>query len=167
MNEKDTIIKTPEMPTLDKSHLSFDEKAKNARHIEDEILPRHMKLEKGRLIHIKALDDSTTVSTGDGKFIFWIPPAYNKLNLTGAYAYVTTNSSSGAVTVQIRNITQSVDMLSTAITIDANETSSHTAATSMVINWTNNKISTDDKVAIDVDGAGTGAKGLGVVLIFG
>jgi hypothetical protein len=58
-------------------------------------------------------------------------------------------------------------MLSTRITIDANEKTSYTAATAPVINATYDDVATGDLLAIDIDGAGTGAKGLMVMLQFG
>lgn len=120
-----------------------------------------------RLVQIKVFDDLTTLSTGDGKVIFCVPSKYNGLNLVDADAYVTTNSSSGTPTVQIRNVTQAADMLSTRITIDANESTSYTAAAAPVIDTNNDDVATGDLIAVDVDVAGTGAKGLGVILQFG
>jgi hypothetical protein len=119
-----------------------------------------------RIIQLKIMADATTVTTGDGKLIFCIPSDLNGWNLVDADAFVTTVSSSGAPTVQIRNITQTADMLSTLITIDANEFTSYTAATAPVIDTNNDDVATGDLIAIDVDGAGTGAKGLGVILVF-
>lgn len=115
---------------------------------------------------IKVFSDLMTVTTGDGKFIFAIPDDVDGMNLIDADAFVTTVSSSGTPTVQIRNITQAVDMLSTRITIDANEFTSYTAAAPPVINTANDDVAVSDLIAIDVDVAGTGAKGLGVYLTF-
>ena len=119
-----------------------------------------------RIIQVKVLDDATTVTTGDGKLIFAIPSQLNGLNLTDADAYVTTVSSSGLPTVQIRNITQTADMLTTKISIDASEFTSYTAAAAPVIDTGNDDVATGDLIAVDVDVAGTGAKGLGVILVF-
>ena len=115
---------------------------------------------------IKVFSDTQTVSTGDGKFIFAIPADLGGCYLIDADAYVTTVSSSGTPTIQIRNVTQSADMLSTRITIDASEYTSYTAAAPAVIDTANNDVATGDRIAIDVDTAGTGAKGLGVILTF-
>ncbi len=41
---------------------------------------------------------------------------------------------------------------------------SYTAATAPVINTSNNTVATGDEIAIDIDGAGTGAKGLDVII---
>jgi hypothetical protein len=119
-----------------------------------------------RIVQVKVFDDATALSTGDGKLIFCVTPELNGYNLVDADAFVTTVSSSGTPIVQIRNVTDSVDMLSTRITIDANETTSYTAATAPVIDATHDDVVTGDLIAIDVDGAGTGAKGLGVTLSF-
>ena len=115
---------------------------------------------------IKVLTDFQTLSTGDGQFVFAIPADLNGKNLTSVAAYVTTVSSSGAPTIQIRNITQTADMLTTKITIDASEFTSYTAATPAVIDTSNDDVATGDLIAIDCDVAGTGAKGLGVILEF-
>lgn len=119
-----------------------------------------------RVIQVKVIDDATTLTTGDGKVIFLVPQELNGYNLVGANAFVTTVSSSGTPTVQIRNVTDAVDMLSTRITIDANEYTSYTAAAAAVVNATYDDLATGDRLAVDVDVAGTGAKGLGIVLTF-
>lgn len=132
-----------------------------------EYMPRWLRApENGRMVHIKVFADDVAATTGDGKFIVFMPPQYNNLVLKRVYGYVTGASSSGALTIQIRNTTQAVDMLSTAITIDQSELSSLTAATQPTINTTNATVVEGDQIAIDVDGAGTSAEGLGVVLIF-
>lgn len=121
------------------------------------------------LYEIKVFADEgtgSTVETGDGKFIWAIPFDLNQTNLVDADAFITTLSSSGLVTVQIRNITQAVDMLSTRITIDVGEYHSFDAAAQPVINQANNTVTTGDRLAVDVDVAGTGTKGLGVILRF-
>lgn len=119
-----------------------------------------------RLVQLKVIADAATLTTGDGQLVFAIPAALNGLNLTAAQAFVTTVSSSGTPTVQLRNVTDSVDMLSTRITIDANEFTSYTAAAPPVIDTAHDDVATGDLIAVDVDVAGTGAKGLGVLLTF-
>lgn len=108
------------------------------------------------------------ITTGDGKAYFRIHPAVNGMNLTAVGASVSTVSSSGAVTIQIRRVRSGspADMLSTTLTIDASETDSSTAATAAVINASNDDVNTADQIFIDIDGAGTGAKGLFVTLTF-
>ena len=119
-----------------------------------------------RIIQVKVFDDATALATGNGKAIFMIPAELNGMNLVDVEAFVTTVSSSGTPNVMIRNVTDSQDMLSTAITIDASEYTSLTATTAPIINTSYDDVATGDLIAIDVDGAGTGAKGLGVILSF-
>lgn len=121
----------------------------------------------GGQFDIKVVSDVSVIVTGDGQFIFAIPADLNGVILSAVAAYVTTVSSSGLPNIQIRNVTTGHDMLSTAITIDASEFTSYTAATPAVINASFQSVSTGDLIAVDVDGAGTGAKGLGVILTFG
>lgn len=121
-----------------------------------------------KTVQIKIMDDTTTLTTGDSKMIFVVSSDLNNMNLLTANAYITTASSSGIPTIQVRNTSNSnVDMLSTPITIDANELTSYTATTGSVINVASDNVTTGNLIAIDVDTAGTGAKGLGVVLTFG
>jgi hypothetical protein len=127
--------------------------------------------------HIKVFGDDQIVVAGDApgvkRFGIWaieediagmelaLPP------FRGVEIDVTTVSSSGIVQVQLRNIDNgNVDMLSTRVQIDAGETHSRTAATTAVVNDANNNVSHGDRIAIDIDAAGTGALGLGLVAKF-
>ena len=119
------------------------------------------------VVQILVTDPSgSALTTGDGKAYFMVPSKLNGWNLIRANAAVTTVSSSGTPTVQVHNVTDAVDMLSTRITIDANESTSHTAATPPVIDTTKDDVATGDLIRVDVDVAGTGAKGLIVSLSF-
>jgi hypothetical protein len=117
-------------------------------------------------IEVKIFDDATAVTTGENKLVICIPTSLGGCDLTAVAAFVSTNSSSGLPSVGVRNVTTANEMLSTNITIDANEATSYTAATPPVIDGSHKSVSTGDLIAIDVDGAGTGAKGLGVILTF-
>jgi hypothetical protein len=121
-----------------------------------------------RVIQIKAIADSATLAIGDGQASILITDDLNGFTLVDADAYVTTNSSSGLPTIQIRRVRSgaAVDMLSTRITIDANEPTSYTAVAQPVINTANDDVAIGDLIFVDVDVAGTGAKGLGVALTF-
>jgi hypothetical protein len=119
-----------------------------------------------RVVQLKVIDDATVVTTGDGKIVFVIPLELNGYDLVDADAFVSTVSSSGLPTVQIRNVTDGHDMLSTKISIDANEYTSWSATTAPVIDTGEDDVVTGDRLAVDVDVSGTGAKGLGVVLTF-
>lgn len=115
--------------------------------------------------NIKIVSDQEEGSAGDNQFIFEIPEDLDGWELVAVRAYVTTVGTTGT-TVQLRNINAAVDMLTTSITIDTSEKSSRTAATAAVISATNQGVSDGDQVSIDVDAAGAGAKGLGVILNF-
>lgn len=117
-------------------------------------------------IGVKVTDDSTALTTGEGKVGIPIFSRLNGLNLTSVKAGFTTASSSGAPSIGIRRTRSGsdVEMLSTNLTVDANELTSETAATAAVIDTANDDLATGDIVWIDIDTAGTGAKGLFVEL---
>jgi hypothetical protein len=119
-----------------------------------------------RIIQVAVTAPATAVTTGDAQAEFRINSLLNGLNLTACAAHVATVSSSGLPTVQIRNVTQAADMLTTRITIDVSEHDSSTAAAAAVIDTGNDDVATGDLIAIDVDVAGTGTKGLLVDLTF-
>ena len=110
--------------------------------------------------------DDSTVAGGDGAFTFDIPEWLDGLALTAVGAYVSTASSSGIVQVQLHNVTDAVDMLSTRVQIDANELVSKDSATQPVVNAANAGVAWGDLLRVDVDAAGTGAMGLGLDLLF-
>jgi hypothetical protein len=118
------------------------------------------------VLFIKVFADDLAVAAGDGKFMFDISEDMDGMELVIVESYITTVSSSGAVTVTIRNNTQSVEMLTTGVTIDQGEKNSRYAATPYVISTTNDDVAWADELSINVDAAGTGAKGLGVHLFF-
>lgn len=128
----------------------------------------------GKSVSIQVLDKDTDLTTGDGKAYFRIPSSLNGLDIIAVAAAVNTTSSSGLPTVMIARGRQSgatnahsfVDVLSTAITIDANEYDSKDATTAAVINTSNDDLATGDLIRIDVDVAGTGTKGLLVTMQF-
>lgn len=111
---------------------------------------------------LKPIAEDTALTTGDGKMYFVIPAGLDGMNLVTIAAHVFTASSSGTPTIMIHNKTDAVDMLSTAITIDANELDSKDAATPPVIDTANDDVSEGDELRIDVDAAGTGTAGLEV-----
>lgn len=103
-------------------------------------------------------DETTALATGTGIATFRMPHA---MTVSEVRATLTTASSSGAVSVDINEGGASV--LSTVITVDANEKTSETAATAPVIS--DASLADDAEITIDIDAAGTGATGLKVWLI--
>jgi len=106
------------------------------------------------------------LTTGDGKKAFHIPPDITGYNLVYVHMFCLTASSNGIPTIQVRNQTDTQDMLSTKLTIDQGETDSKDAAAPAVIDTTKDDVVTNDIIALDCDVAGTGTKGLYVTLGF-
>lgn len=97
-------------------------------------------------------DIALTVANQQGWFT--IPPQFNGWNIT--FVRVTRDAGgTGVPSFQLRNITDGVNILSTAATIDSGEVSSLTAATPPVINTAVDDVATDDRFAVDVTVAGT------------
>lgn len=88
-----------------------------------------------------------------------VVPALFSAVIVGIRAFVTTASSSGAVTIDV-NLNGTSIMTSNKLVIDQGETTTLTAATPPVL--TTRVIANGDVLSIDIDGAGTGAKGWGV-----
>ena len=103
-------------------------------------------------------DETTAITTGTAKVTFRMPFAFT---LTAVRSSLTTASSSGIPTVDINE--GGTTILSTKLTIDANELTSTTAATAAVIS--DSALADDASMTIDIDVAGTGAAGLKVYLI--
>jgi hypothetical protein len=119
-----------------------------------------------RILETTILDKDTLLTVGDwaGGVTFTVPLHLNGYNLIYVQGALTgAQSTSGLPTIQMANITDAVDMLSTRITIDANEWDSKDAATAPVINTSYDDVATGDRIRFDIDVAGTGAKGLNVI----
>lgn len=122
-----------------------------------------------QVVQLMVFDDSQDVATGDGAgdLFFRVPSTMNGMNLVSVAACVQTAGTTGTTDIQIHNVTDTADMLSTVITIDSTETDSSTAATAAVINAATDDVATGDILRIDVDAVSTTApKGLLVELQF-
>lgn len=120
-----------------------------------------------RVVGIQVFDYATDTATGDGKAFFRVPSVMNGWNLVAVAANVATAGTTGTTDIQIHNVTDAQDMLSTVITIDSAETDSSTAATPAVINATYDDVATGDKLRIDLDAVSTTpAQGLYVEMVF-
>lgn len=120
-----------------------------------------------RYVQVTCFDYTTDTATGDGKGYFHIPAGLNGMNLVEVHAEVITAGTTGTTDIQIHNVTQAADMLTTKITIDSTETGSDTAATAAVIDTANDDVATNDLIRIDVDAVSTtAAQGLIVTLGF-
>lgn len=105
-------------------------------------------------------DETTSITTGTGKITFRAPHAMTLNQLPRAS--LATASTSGNPAIDINK--NGVSIFSTTLTIDANEKTSVTAATPAVLSTTT--FADDDEISMDIDTAGTGAKGLKVTLYY-
>lgn len=120
-----------------------------------------------RTVSIQVIEGDTDLVTGDGQAYFTIPNAVGGMNLVGVHARVVVAGTTGTLDVQIHNVTQAADMLSTKLTVDSGETGSETAATPPVIDGANDDVADYDLIRIDIDAVQTTPpKGLIVTLEF-
>lgn len=120
-----------------------------------------------KYVQIAVVEPTTDCATGDGKAYFVVPAGLNGMNLTGVHGRAITAGTTGTMDVQIRNVTDSQDMLSTKLTWDSTEAGTDTAATAAVINGSYDDVATNDLLAIDVDAVQTtAAKGMIITLAF-
>jgi hypothetical protein len=102
-------------------------------------------------------DETTAITTGTAKITFRTPYA---CTLTEVRASLSTASSSGLPTFDINE--NGTSILSTKLTIDANEKTSTTATTPVVIS--DSALADDAEITIDIDVAGTEAKGAKITM---
>lgn len=121
-----------------------------------------------RTLEVQLLNSGKPLTVTDqiSNYTFTVPAWMDGWNLVDIDFSVDTVSSSGTPTFQVYNITQAVDMLSTAVTIDANENNSFTAATQPAIDTANDDVSAGDRIQFDCDVAGTGTQGCTVIAVF-
>ena len=108
-------------------------------------------------VQMVCFDFGTDVATGDGAYYFRVPSALNGMNIVDVHAEVITSGTTGTTDIQLHNVTDAVDILSTKITIDSGETGSDTAATAPVISTSNDDLATNDIIRVDVDAVSTTA----------
>ena len=101
------------------------------------------------------ISGATDTATGNSQKKFRVPASMNGMNLIAVHAEVETAGTTGTMDIQIRNATQTADMLSTVITIDSTETGSDTAATPAVIDTAEDDVATNDIIYVDVDAVHT------------
>ena len=110
------------------------------------------------VLAVAVSDEETALTTGTAKITFRMPFA---MTVTAVRASLTTASSSGTPTFDINEGGTSI--LGTKLSIDANEKTSTTAASAATI--TDSALADDAEITIDIDTAGTGAKGAKVYII--
>lgn len=109
-------------------------------------------------------------SVGDNKRRFVVDDDLGGTYLRAVHAKVHTVGST-TTTIQVHNVTRSIDVLLVKTTIDASETTSFTAAVDHKMDTSGtpakNYCALGDVLRVDIDGKGTGANGLEVTLDFG
>ena len=118
-----------------------------------------------RTLVIKCVADTIGPSVGNGITHVTIPSTLDGKNLSSAQAHVYTVGTGSTTTIQLHNLTDGQDMLSTPITIDASEKDSSTAATPSVVG-SYAGVSTADVIRIDVDVVATNTLGLEIRMVF-
>jgi hypothetical protein len=110
------------------------------------------------VLAVAVSDETTAITTGTAKVTFRMPFA---MTVTAVRGSLSTASSSGTPTFDINEGGSSI--LGTKLSIDANEKTSTTAASAATI--TDSALADDAEITIDIDTAGTGAKGAKVYII--
>ena len=119
-----------------------------------------------KTVIVKCIADNTALAVANGVAHFTIPIELNGMNLISVGGHVYTISSSGLPAFMVYNLTDSSNMLSTAITIDENEKDSKDAATPAVIDTGEDDVVTGDEIRLDCTTAGTGTKGMEIRMGF-
>lgn len=94
------------------------------------------------------LNEDVALVSGDYGAVFAIPEeldGWDVIDFTGIR-----QAGTGTVTLQLRNVTDGVDVCSTELTLTGT-----TYSTNSVINTSNDAVAEGDLFAVDVDGAGT------------
>lgn len=114
------------------------------------------------VIMVAVTDETTALTTGTAKVTFRMPFAFRCTAVRGSLNVV---SSSGLPQFDVND--GGVSIFSTNPTFDVSEKTTVTAATASVISGSpaRHDFADDAEVTIDIDTAGTGAKGLKVYLI--
>jgi len=110
------------------------------------------------VLAVAVSDETTAITTGTAKVTFRMPFA---MTVTAVRASLSEASTSGTPTFDINEGGSSI--LGTKLSIDANEKTSTTAASAATI--TDSALADDAEITIDIDTAGTGAKGAKVYII--
>lgn len=109
-------------------------------------------------------NDEVVVTGDDAASGYWrVPPALNGWNLVYVAGHHGSAGTTGSTTVQVHNLTDTADMLSSLLTISAGAVDSTTAT----INGSTDDVATGDRIRIDVDSVTTTPpQGLTVTLGF-
>lgn len=133
--------------------VTYDDSASAAK----KVLTKNLAQE---VIGVALSDETTELTAATSVVTIRMPFA---MTVTAVRASLSTASSSGLVTVDINESGSTI--LTTKLSIDANEKTSTTAATPAVIGGAGPALADDAEITFDIDADGTGAKGLKVYMI--
>jgi hypothetical protein len=120
-----------------------------------------------RYIEITCYDYATDVATGNGVGYFDFGADLNGFKLVEIHAFCITAGVTNSTTIQVYNLTQATNMLSTPMALETTKTRVCDGATPGVIDAAHNTVATNNVGRIDVPAASTTkAKGLIVRLGF-
>jgi hypothetical protein len=111
---------------------------------------------------IACSDETTAITTGNEKVTFRMP--FN-VTIIGVAGSLSEASSSGNPAFDVNGV-GGTTIFTTPPTIDANEKTTYEATTASVLDSTKVNIPRDTEMTIDIDTAGTGAKGLKVTILY-
>lgn len=121
------------------------------------------------LVHLKVYTDAEEADAGDDVRRFVVTDDLGGTFIRSVHATVTTVGS-GATEVQLHNVTNADDLLSTPVTIDTGDSNSYDSATPPEVDDTGtppvNYATRGDILRVDVD-TGSDAFGLEVLIEFG
>ena len=117
-----------------------------------------------RVVEVILTDDNTapTVATNFAAVKYIIPVELNGMNIIAVGAHVTTQSTSGLPTFQIYNMRLVHNVLTIALSIDANKSDTATSTTPAVIDTSYDDLVTGDELRFDCSIIGTGTKGVSI-----
>jgi len=117
-----------------------------------------------KVIQMVVVDFAIALTTGNGKFYFHVPSTLNGFNIVDVHAEVISAPAGSTIIIQLHNLTATADILSTLLTIDASETGSDTAATAAVISGSEDDLTTNDVIRVDIDQIGSSTAGSGLIV---
>ena len=117
-----------------------------------------------KVIQMVVVGFTTALTTGNGKFYFHVPSTLNGFNIVDVHAEVISAPAGITIIIQLHNLTATADILSTLLTIDASETGSDTAATAAVISGSEDDLTTNDVIRVDIDQVGSSTAGSGLIV---
>jgi len=109
---------------------------------------------------VAASDETTALTTGTAKITFYMPAA---ITLTELFTGLSGQSSSGVVTADVKKAGATI--FSTLPSIGASQDTSLAGSGSVAAVLSTTSFAKGDKMTIDFTAAGTGAKGMKVVMI--